>query len=424
MRIATGSFGRHVLTLIGGSALAQLLPLLATPFLTRLYSPEQFGALALLLAVANPVSLLVCGRYELTVVLPKEDREARTLVQVALLFALGSLIVLGGLTWSLAPAIAGWTSDGGRDAWQAIVLAPVLFLLMGTFQPLNHWLLRKQAFRAVSVNKVAQTTAITALSLGLGLVAVNTGLMWAYIGGWAVHLLVAFVQSGYKGLHLRPIDMSAVRELARRYRHYPIFNALPAVLNTATLSIPVFLLTRHFDEEVTGQFNLCRQAVFLPTLFIASAFLQVYTQRAGAAVANGEPVVPGLRRTLRLLAPMALAVAAVLLTLGPWLFALVFGAEWEPAGRFARLLALPIAAQFVVVPLAVLLNALGRIRQYSIWQVAYFAAVLGCSWLPFQGPETYLTILAAVDVLAFGALGLMIARGAVAHDRSLYIPLA
>jgi len=106
------------------------------------------------------VSLLVCGRYELTVVLPKEDREARTLVQVALLFALGSLIVLGGLTWSLAPAIAGWTSDGGRDAWQAIVLAPVLFLLMGTFQPLNHWLLRKQAFRAVSVNKVAQTTAI------------------------------------------------------------------------------------------------------------------------------------------------------------------------------------------------------------------------------------------------------------------------
>ena len=117
-------------------------------------------------------------------------------------------------------------------------------------------------------------------------------------------------------------------------------------------------------------------------------------------------------------------VAAVLLTLGPWLFALVFGAEWEPAGRFARLLALPIAAQFVVVPLAVLLNALGRIRQYSIWQVAYFAAVLGCSWLPFQGPETYLTILAAVDVLAFGALGLMIARGAVAHDRSLYIPLA
>ena len=196
------------------------------------------------------------------------------------------------------------------------------------------------------------------------------------------------------------------------------------MLNTATLSIPVFLLTRHFDEEVTGQFNLCRQAVFLPTLFIASAFLQVYTQRAGAAVANGEPVVPGLRRAVRLLAPLALAVATVMLSLGPWLFALVFGAEWEPAGRFARLLALPIAAQFVVVPLAVLLNALGRIRQYSIWQVAYFAAVLGCSWLPFQNPETYLVILAAVDVLAFGALGLMIARGAVAHDRSLNIPAA
>jgi O-antigen/teichoic acid export membrane protein len=414
---AGASFTRNVLTLLSGTAIAQLIPLLATPVLTRIYTPEQFGALAILLAVANPLSLLVCGRYDLTVVLPRDDERANVLARLALLLAMVVSLLLGGLLWSFREPLSGLM--GGEVALTPVLLAPLLFLLMGFFQPLNNWLIRKQAFRAMSVNKMVQTTGITLVSLGLGWWAFEHGLMVGYVAGWALYVAFGAMQVRWKGFRFMPLQFAAMREAAMAYRSFPLYNALPAVMNTATLSIPVFLLTRVFDEQVTGQFNLCRQTIFLPVTFFATSFMQVYMQRASSTVAAGEAVLPSLRRSVQLLGGLALALVLVLLTAGPFLFGLVFGAQWTEAGTYARILALPIALQFVVVPLTPLLPALGHIRAYSIWQVLYFASVLLLGFVAFALPSDYLLALAAVESLCFLVLGLFILRSASRHDAQL-----
>jgi O-antigen/teichoic acid export membrane protein len=414
---AGASFTRNMITLLSGTAMAQLIPLLATPVLTRIYTPEQFGALAILLAVANPLSLLVCGRYDLTVVLPRDDERANVLARLALLLAMVVSLLLGGLLWSFREPLSGLM--GGEVALTPMLLAPLLFLLMGFFQPLNNWLIRKQAFRAMSVNKMVQTTGITLVSLGLGWWAFEHGLMVGYVAGWALYVAFGAMQVRWKGFRFRPLQFAAMREAAMAYRSFPLYNALPAVMNTATLSIPVFLLTRVFDEQVTGQFNLCRQTIFLPVTFFATSFMQVYMQRASSTVAAGEAVLPSLRRSVQLLGGLALALVLVLLTAGPFLFGLVFGAQWTEAGTYARILALPIALQFVVVPLTPLLPALGHIRAYSIWQVLYFASVLLLGFVAFALPSDYLLALAAVESLCFLVLGLFILRSASRHDAQL-----
>ena len=414
---AGASFTRNVLTLLSGTAIAQLIPLLATPVLTRIYTPEQFGALAILLAVANPLSLLVCGRYDLTVVLPRDDERANVLARLALLLAMVVSLLLGGLLWSFREPLSGLM--GGEVALTPVLLAPLLFLLMGFFQPLNNWLIRKQAFRAMSVNKMVQTTGITLVSLGLGWWAFEHGLMVGYVAGWALYVAFGAMQVRWKGFRFMPLQFAAMREAAMAYRSFPLYNALPAVMNTATLSIPVFLLTRVFDEQVTGQFNLCRQTIFLPVTFFATSFMQVYMQRASSTVAAGGAVLPSLRRSVQLLGGLALALVLVLLTAGPFLFGLVFGAQWTEAGTYARILALPIALQFVVVPLTPLLPALGHIRAYSIWQVLYFASVLLLGFVAFALPSDYLLALAAVESLCFLVLGLFILRSASRHDAQL-----
>lgn len=417
MSSATPSFTRNVLTLMGGTAIAQAIPLLASPLLTRLYTPEQFGALALLLALANPISLMVCGRYELTVVLPRDDGHANTLVRLALMLALFVSMVLGGIIWSFREVFAGWM--GGPSAMLPLVLSPLLFLLMGAFQPLNNWLIRKQAFRAMGLNKMVQTSGITLVSLVLGITAYHHGLMVGYIVGWLAYFVIGAVQVQWKGFRFSSWDLAEMRRAAREYRSFPLYNALPAVLNTATLSVPVFLLAQVFDKEVTGQFNLCRQTILLPVTFLATSFMQAYMQRASHTVAEGLPVLPTLRSGVRALGGLALALVVVLVAAGPWLFGFVFGAQWTVAGEYARILALPIALQLVVVPLTPLLPALGRIRAYSIWQVGYFAAVALLGVAVWALPTEYLLVLAVVESLLFLLLGLMIWRQASRHDAQL-----
>jgi hypothetical protein len=71
-----GEFNRHVLTLVTGTGLAQIIPLAITPILARIYSPEQFGVFALFIAVASSLSVVATGRYELAIMLPRKDVDA------------------------------------------------------------------------------------------------------------------------------------------------------------------------------------------------------------------------------------------------------------------------------------------------------------------------------------------------------------
>ena len=415
MKVPRSSFARNVLTLLGGTAIAQAIPLLASPFLARLFSPEQVGALGLMLAVANPLSLLVCGRYELTVVLPRVDDRANELARLGLSLAVVTSLVLGLLIVLFRGPLSGLI--GGEEAMFPLLMAIPLFLLMGFFQPLNNWLIRKQAFRAMSVNKLVQTSGITLVSLALGWWAVEHGLLVAYLCGWVLYAVVGMVQARRKGMRFLPIDLTAMRHAARHYRDFPLYNALPAVLNTATLSIPVLALSRIFGEESTGQFNLCRQVVFLPVTFFATSFMQVYMQRASSAVAGSDPVLPSLRRSVKLLGGLGFLLALVLILAGPALFGIAFGERWTEAGGFARILAVPIALQFTVVPLTVLMPALGRVRELSVWQVVYFLAVLACAVGKMGSADAYLIRLAVAESLAYLALMIYILHSARRHDR-------
>jgi len=413
----TTAFRRNVLTLLGGTAMAQAIPLLAAPLLARIYTPEQFGALALLLAVANPISLVVCGRYELTVVLPRSDEQANLLARLGSLLAVVVSLVLGGFVLLFHTPLADQL--GGEVAHWPLLLAPVLFGLMGFFQPLNNWLIRKQAFRAMGVNKMVQTTGITLISLALGWWSSQHGLLYGYLAGWSAYVLVAIVQVRRSGFRFRPLDVQAMREASREHREFPLYNTLPALLATLTLSIPVFVMVRLFGEDATGQLNLCRQTVFLPVTFFATTWMQVYTQRASHTVSERASVLPGLRRSLAGLTVMATLLALTLVLAGPFLFTWVFGGEWAEAGRYARILAIPIALQFITTPLTVLLPPLGRIKGLSFWQVLYFASVLVYSLMHAGSPASYLQGLAVVESIALLMLLLYILRMAKHHDRDL-----
>ncbi|MEZ4755372.1 MAG: lipopolysaccharide biosynthesis protein [Flavobacteriales bacterium] len=411
------AFRRNVLTLLGGTAMAQAIPLLAAPVLARMYTPEQFGALALLLAVANPVSLVVGGRYELTVVLPRSDEQANLLARFGLLLTIVISLTLGILLIALRRPLADQL--GGDGALWPLLLAPALFGMMGFFQPLNNWLIRKQAFRAMGVNKIVQTSGITLLSLALGWGAVHHGLLWGYLGGWLGYVLLAVLQVRRTGFHFRPLEVAAMREASREHRDFPLYNTLPALLQTLTLSVPVFVMVRLFGEDATGQLNLCRQTVFLPVTFFATTWMQVYTQRASHTVSERIPVLPGLHRSLLVLSGLAVGIALTLIVAGPFLFGLVFGSDWTEAGLFARILAVPIALHFITTPLTVLLPPLGRIKGLSLWQLFYFSSVLLYSLLPAGTPSRYLQGLAFVESLSLLLLLLYILRVAKRHDRDL-----
>jgi O-antigen/teichoic acid export membrane protein len=107
-------FASDILKLVSGTAFAQIITILASPILTRLYSPEAFGFLAIFISITSIVGVIACMRYELAIMLPKSDEKAANLLALCLL----SVVAISGLT---VPALYF-----GSDAIISLLKAPGL----------------------------------------------------------------------------------------------------------------------------------------------------------------------------------------------------------------------------------------------------------------------------------------------------------
>jgi O-antigen/teichoic acid export membrane protein len=91
---------RSIITLVGGTTVAQGLSLLFAPATTRLFSPDVFGELSIFTSITSIIIVVICLRYELSIVVAEDDMEGFSLLAISLLFAF-LLTVLFGMVFFL-----------------------------------------------------------------------------------------------------------------------------------------------------------------------------------------------------------------------------------------------------------------------------------------------------------------------------------
>jgi hypothetical protein len=88
LKILKSEFTKNVAALITGTTIAQAIPLLIAPVLTRIYTPEDFGLLATLTSMTMIVGSVATGRYEMALIIPKKESYADNLFIIGLIFSL------------------------------------------------------------------------------------------------------------------------------------------------------------------------------------------------------------------------------------------------------------------------------------------------------------------------------------------------
>ena len=333
---------RAVLTLLAGGVLAQALPLLLGPWLTRLYSPADFGLYHLFAAVAANAAVVACARYEFALPLATEAGEAmalRTLCQRLLVVSM-ALAALGGIGWAIASG----------QAWPLWLPAAVGALGLVSLATLNAT--RAQRFRGLAIARVLQHGGGALAQLGAGLLQAGvTGLIVAPIAA----ALAAVAALGWPG----PAQSARAQWLAvaRLHRSFPILNTPHAFLGALQDTLAVALIAGSLGPAAAGAWGLALRYLKAPATLVGGAVSQALYPR----LASAEGAAPGctaanralVLRTMALLAALAAPLVAGLWWIGPDLFAWAFGPDWAAAGELARALALYIGLHFVASPLGV-----------------------------------------------------------------------
>jgi O-antigen/teichoic acid export membrane protein len=371
-------FLRRVLLLVGGAAGAQVVPILATPLLTRIYVPTDYGLHSLYVSLLSILLVIACAKFELAIPLAHEEADARKAFVLALA-ACGSLALL------VTCLISGW-ADGiaslfgapafARYAW----ILPVGLVAGGVTQALSHWAIRTENYKVLSEVRLRQSVVQVVSQGVLGLLSHSpTGLMVGEAMGRAAgaHRLTRSA-SGLRPLAAEGIRSQELWPLLRRYRRFPMLTAPSALINAAGLYLPAALLLGFYGVEAGGQFGLTQRVVGLPVGLIGLAVAQVYLGDATSALRRGRALSrTDFWRLVRHLLAVGAPPALVLLLAGPFLFSFVFGQAWAEAGRFAQLLALAMLSQFIAVPLSQTLTVIGRQGVQLAWDVTRLALTVG-----------------------------------------------
>jgi len=364
---------RSVVVLAGGTALGQVITVLASPVLTRLYTPDDFGVLAVYASILGIVSVVAGLRYELTIPLPEKDEYAVNLLTVALCIVVLMGFFLGMVTWFFGGKIVDWTNTPELRPY--IWLLPIGVVLVGTFNVLNYWALRRQSFGIIAQTKINQGLGAVFTQIGCGFVKPSPlGLMIGQLVGQTLgistYIKVFWKQ---KTCLLRNVNLDNIRQLSRRYYQFPLYSSWGGVLNTLSVQIPVLILSSFFGSSITGFYMLAYRVLGLPTQLISRSVTQVLLSAGSEAVRRGN-VSHLVESTFRQLVLIGLPCFGIIVLAGPEASALIFGQPWEEAGVFMQMLTPWIFLVLVASPLSAFSIVLEKQRQEAFYQSILLAS--------------------------------------------------
>src|SRR5688572_4749065 len=167
MRGASLSFVKNARIMLIGFAVAQALPLLASPLLTRLFPPEAFGLQTLFVSATSVLLVLATLRLDLATVVAQDRDEALGIVSLAAIQAGGLGLILFALAVALAPLVAESAGFSAGATWVWLVAPMVVALAAVQISTgLLTWLKR---FGPASQAQVVNQASYLTVAIGLGL---------------------------------------------------------------------------------------------------------------------------------------------------------------------------------------------------------------------------------------------------------------
>lgn len=342
------AFIRAVSVLAGGTAASQLLLLLAAPFLTRLYTPEDFGLLAVFAGLLALISVASCLRYELAIPLPEDEKEAVNIAFLCLILVIASSLLTAILVISVGESIA--IAIGVPHLIPHLWLLPVGVLVSGAYSVFTYWGIRTKRFTAIAATKLRQAFAMLAIQLSafkLGGVA----LLFGQVVGQGVGT-TNLALSPLKTWDYKSITKKRVWTIAIRYQRFPLFSTWSSALNVGGTQLPPLFLAGLFGVGAAGLYALTHRILTFPVSLIGQAVSQVFLIDGIEANRNrllGEKV----DQVVSILSKIAIPPTFLIIIFGPDLFDTTFGAPWRQAGEFARWMAPWLFFQFCMSPLPV-----------------------------------------------------------------------
>lgn len=379
-------FMRKSAIVASGQALGLVVAVLASPILSRLYSPRDFGLLAIYVTLIGVMSTIATLRYENAIPLPKDERLAQALATLS-----KWSVLLNSLLMTGAAALFGESLDRvvfrSQDAPFTWLLA-LSVALFAACEIHNAQLIRDSRFSDLAKIRIMFAVSCLATQLTVPLVWKSgpIGLLLGQIGGYAGELAFAWLAASGHSKAPSRFDLAALRRAAADYRMYPMYDVSSSLLRILAVNGQALLIAWLYGPVTAGYLLLAQRLLSSPLSAISFSVSRVYYSEAAKLTREAPKelrhlfISTLLRLTLLTTPPLAIACLAA-----PGTFTFLFGEPWYAAGLFCSILCpltLLRVLAFVIAPTLDVVNRQGlRLVRELICAACMMAGVACARWL-------------------------------------------
>ena len=378
-RLRAPGFLRNVLVMVSGTLAGQAVMMLALPVLTHLYDPAAFGYLGIYMSLTSFLLVPICARLEIAIPIPEEDSDAINLTVLSILVATVASAVLGLIALLLPDQIIAVIDQPEFRPY--LWMVPLGVWLGGLYAALQMWSVRRKRFGDVAKTQFVRATGSSGVQIGVGLWSpIPFGLIFGhflYMGLGSVRLAGLFWRHDRD--QLRHVSRSAMQRNLYTQRRFPLYSVPESLLNSASVYLPLLMIGAVLGPAQAGLLLLAQRVGSVPVGLLGSNMSRVYLAEATEKRLAGD-LGPFTRQIMAGLFKVGALPFAVLGVSAPFLFPLVFGADWIRAGEMMAWITPALFMQFLVVPVSTILHATdNQFRAFAL-QLSGFVLTIGSIW--------------------------------------------
>ena len=350
-------FSKNVLKLSFSTVVASAVGLLTLPIITNIFSISDLGKYQLLVSIITMIGVVASLRYDMAIILPKEDAVALIMFKLSLLVLVGVTLVTAAVFYFFRYPLL--TLLNAVELVNVALLIPAGVFFYGLLEIIKYGLVRKKKFSEFALVRVYQVSTTQFSAIGFGwFYPVFFTLVGCYIFGL---LIASFFYIKKSMIMIQEKTAHSIKNLAIQYKKFPLVNSSIVFLNTLSLEVPVFFLAKYFSMEMVGLYMLANRISVIPMSLFGTSVTKVYFQKATDTFNHKpEQLLNVYKKTVQRLAGIGLVPFLSIFLFAPFFMKLIFGNEWQFSGVIIQILAIGMFMQFTTSPISTTLTIMNK----------------------------------------------------------------
>ena len=301
-----------------------IMTFIALPFLTRLYSVQDFGEYGIALAIVSVLSTVANLRLDQAQLVAEQQHQKSLIFEGAVFATIISLLSAGVLSWFFdGPMI--WAICSG-------ILANTLI------QSLYNYKFSVHAEYFCAGLNIFRSLVVVVVQLSLPL-WMNTSLVGSYAVSSLIMLLIVVLYILKN--HLYTVSCQAFKH----YKDFIYSNTPHALLNSFSHNLPYYVVSHFVGVQAMGFYAIVERTLRVPINLMSQTLRQFFIRKLKHAHTNRQALQSSV-----ILSLISLPFFAVFFVLPESVYLWAFGHEWVGISTYFQILALGYWAVFCNPP--------------------------------------------------------------------------